>query len=175
MNGERNPSPLAAQRSAVVVGESGFSLIEVLFAMVIVAFVVVGVMGAFQCADFGMRYGMNGTKALAMAEAKLEMKRAGSWGTILSDDIDGDGKPETLMHDDGQSPDVIAGDGTYSGERVEDGMHLIWSVQPVPSGPLETAGAVLLESRALYRVASNQWKEVRLGTMRTNPRYVGHR
>lgn len=50
------------------IGEKGFSLVEVLFAMVILAFGVLGVMGMFQWADHGLRHGANGTRALAMVD-----------------------------------------------------------------------------------------------------------
>ena len=49
-------------------GTCGFSLIEVMLAMVILAFSVVGVMGMYQWAEQGLRHGTTGSRALALAE-----------------------------------------------------------------------------------------------------------
>jgi len=156
-------------------GESGSSLIEVMFAMVILAFGVLGVMGMFQWADHGLRHGANGTKALAMVESRLEAKRAVTWDALLLDDLESDGIPEITMRDDGTQGDEKAGDGVYTASREQDGIRLVWTVQPDRPGSLRSAGSVVIQARASYQVGQDQWREIRIGTLRANPQYLGNR
>jgi len=156
-------------------GESGFSLIEVMFAMVILAFGVLGVMGMFQWADHCMRHGANGTKALAMVESRLEAKRTVTWDALLLDDLESDGIPEITMRDDGTEEDEKAGDGVYTASREQDGIRLVWTVQPDRPGSLRSAGSVVIQARASYQVGQDQWREIRIGTLRANPQYLGNR
>lgn len=153
--------------------ERGFSLIEVMFAMVILAFAAVGVMGMFQWADHGLRYGEKGTRALALAESKLEAKRTVHWAALLTDDLDSDGTPDFTMRDDGAHPDEQAGDGIYTGSVEDDGIHLVWTVQLDRGDSLRGAGSVVVQARARYDVGRGQWKEIRVGTLRANPQYLG--
>lgn len=153
--------------------EDGFSLIEVMFAMVILAFAAVGVMGMFQWADHGLRYGEKGTRALALAESRLEAKRTVHWEALLTDDLDSDGTPDLTMRDDGAQPDEQAGDGIYTGSVEDNGIHLVWTVQPDRGDSLRRAGSVVVQARARYVVGRGQWKEIRIGTLRANPQYVG--
>ncbi|HKW85836.1 MAG TPA: choice-of-anchor X domain-containing protein [Nitrospiraceae bacterium] len=157
------------------VGEKGVSLIEVMFAMVILAFGVLGVMGMFQWADYGLRHGANGTRALAMVESRLEAKRTVPWGALLLDDLDSDGIPEIAMRDDGTEGDEEAGDGVYTASREQDGIRLVWTVQPDRAGSLHGAGSVVIQARASYQVGQGQWREIRIGTLRANPWYLGAR
>lgn len=155
--------------------ELGFSLIEVIFAMVILAFGVLGVMGMFQWADHGLRHGANGTRALAMVESRLEAKRTVAWDALLLDDLDSDGIPEITMRDDGTEGDEEAGDGVYTASREQDGIRLVWTVQPDRAGSLRSAGSVVIQARASYPVGQGQWREIRIGTLRANPWYLGAR
>lgn len=155
--------------------EGGFSLIEVMLAMTILPFAILGVMGMFQWADEGQQHGIRGTRALAMVESRLEAKRAGSWENLLVDDMNGDGISETQMHDDGQGPDEVAGDGIYTAAVQEDGIDLVWTVQADRPGLLRLAGSVVIQARAGYSVGTGRRREIRVGTVRANPRYVGAR
>lgn len=148
-------------------------MIEVMFAMVILAFAVLGVMGSFKWADHGLREGSDGTRALAMAESRLEAKRAAPWQALLWDDLNGDGVPEITMRDDGVEPDAASGDGIYTAGLEENGIRLVWTVQPDRPGPLGNAGSVAIQAHAGYPVGRNQWRDIRLGTLRANPAYVG--
>lgn len=156
-------------------GERGFSLIEVQFAMVILAFSVLGVMGMFQWSDHGLRYGANGMRALAMAESRLEAKRNAPWESLLSDDLDADGLQELMMRDDGTQSDERAGDGMYTGAIEQGGIRLVWTVQINPPGSLRDAGSVVIQARARYPVGPGAWRELQVGTLRANPRYIGGR
>ncbi|MGH7207239.1 MAG: type IV pilus modification PilV family protein [Nitrospiraceae bacterium] len=158
-----------------VLGEKGFSLIEVMFAMVILAFGVLGVMGMFQWADHGLRHGANGTRALAMVESRLEAKRTVTWDALFLDDLDSDGIPEITMRDDGTEGDAEAGDGVYTASREQDGIRLVWTVQPDRAGSLRSVGSVVIQARASYQVGQSQWREIRIGTLRANPQYLGAR
>ena len=153
--------------------EAGFSLIEVMIAMVILAFGILGVMGSFRWADHGLRYGANGTRALALAESRLEAKRSAPWAALLTDDLDADGTPDLTMRDDGTQGDLQAGDGVFTGSLEEGGIRLIWTVRPDRPGLLHNAGAVVIEARASYMTGEAKWREIRLGTLRANPRYLG--
>ena len=155
--------------------QAGFSLIEVMMAMVVLAFGILGVMSAFQWSDYGLRQGTTGTRALALMESRLESKRAAPWDALLTDDLDGDGRPDVSMRDDGQLPDVQAGDGLYTARVEQDGIMLLWTVQPDRTGPVQAWGSVVITASARYPVGPGQWREVTIGTLRANPRYVGTR
>lgn len=156
-------------------GDDGFSLIEVMLAMAILPFAILGVMGMFEWAEEGQQQGARGTRALAMVEARLEAKRAAPWEALLMDDMNGDGVLEIQMHDDGLAPDEKAGDGIYAAEIQEDGIRLLWTVQADRPGSLRTAGSAVIQARATYSVGRGQGREIRVGTVRANPRYIGVR
>ncbi len=153
--------------------QTGFSLVEVMVAMVILAFGILGVMGTFQTAEHGLREGAKSTRALAMVESRLEAKRATPWEALLTEDADGDGVGEIEMLDDGTRNDVRAGDGIYTASLDREGIHLLWTVQPNRVGSLKQAGSVLIQAEASYAGARGQPRTIRLGTLRANPRYVG--
>lgn len=155
--------------------EAGFSLIEVMLAMVILAFAILGVMGMFQWADHGLRHGDNATRALAMAESRLEAKRTTPWDALLTDDLDADGMPEYTMRDDGRQPDAVAEDGIYSAGIEVDGIRLVWTVQTDRAGSLRSSGSVVIQAQARYPTGRGRWGEIRVGTLRANPLYVGMR
>jgi hypothetical protein len=115
---------------------------------------------------------MVATRALAMAESRIEAKRSMRWDRLLLDDLNHDGVPDVVMHDDGTDGDLMAGDGVYSGRWDQDGVRLIWTVRPSRSGPLSVSGHVLIEARAVYGADGAQ-REVRVGTLRANPLFVG--
>ena len=56
----------------------------------------------------------------------------------------------------------------------QDGVQLIWTVTPSRSGSLSASGHVLIEARAVYAAGEGQ-REVRVGTLRANPVFVGSR
>ncbi len=155
--------------------QAGFSLIEVMIAMVVLAFGILGAMGALEWSDYGLRQGLLGTRALALAESRLEAKRAAPWQALLEDDLDGDGRPDVLMRDDGQVPDQQADDGLYTARVEREGLVLEWSVRPDRAGPAQGWGSAVITAHARYPVGRGQWHEVTVGTLRANPAYVGAR
>ncbi len=155
--------------------QAGFSLIEVMIAMVILAFAILGVMSAFRWSDYGLRQGATGVRALALAESRLEAKRAAPWTALLTDDMDGDGRPDVTMRDDGEPPDARAGDGLYTAAVERDGIMLRWTVQSDRSGPLPAWGAAIITAGARFPSGQGQWREVTVGTLRANPVYLGAR
>jgi hypothetical protein len=154
--------------------ERGASFAEVLVAMTLTLIGLVGAMGAFHAAERGVRIGTLATRALAMAESRIEAKRSARWDRLLLDDLNHDGVPDLVMHDDGAGGDALAGDGVYSGRWDQDGVQLIWTVTPSHSDSLSTSGHVQIEARAVY-VAGESQREVRVGTVRANPLFVGGR
>lgn len=153
--------------------EEGFSLIEVMVAMVVLAFALLGAMALAQWAVLGAREGTMGTRALALAESRLEAKRTVPWTALLADDLDGDGRAEVSLHDDGVAPDREGGDGIYSAAAQVGGVLLVWTVQMEPPGPLSRAGSVAIEATASFPVGHGRRKSVRVATVRANPAYVG--
>ncbi len=152
--------------------EGGASFAEVLVAMTLTLIGLAGAMGSFQAAERSLRNGTWTTRALAMAESRIEAKRSVRWDRLLLDDLNHDGVTDLVMRDDGADGDVLAGDGVYSGSWDQNGIHLIWTVTPSRSGSLSGSGHVFLEARAAYPGGAGQ-REVRIGTLRANPAFVG--
>ena len=161
-------------RDRLSITEGGASFAEVLVAMTLTMIGLVGAMGAFQAAERSLRIGTLATRALAMAESRIEAKRSVRWDRLLLDDLNHDGVPDLVMRDDGIGGDVLAGDGVYSGSWDQDGVQLMWTVTPSHSGSLSASGHVLLEAHAVYAAGEGQ-REVRIGTLRANPVFVGNR
>ncbi len=155
--------------------KTGFTLLEVMLAMVILAFGILGVLATFQWADEGLHLGANGMRAQAMVESRLEAKRTSTWEGLLADDIDGDGLPEVLMYDDGRNGDVQAGDGVYTGSVEREGIRLVWTVQTERPGPIANAGSVVILAKASYPAGRGRPREISMGMLRANPRYIGER
>ena len=152
--------------------EGGASFAEVFVAMTLTLIGLAGAMGAFHAAERSFRTGILATRALAMAESRIEAKRSVRWDRLLLDDLNHDGVPDVVMHDDGVDGDVVAGDGVYSGSWEQYGVHLIWTMTPSRPGSLSASGHVLIEARAVYAASEGQ-REVRIGTLRANPVFVG--
>lgn len=154
--------------------EDGFSLVEVMVAMVISGTALVGAMGAVHLSARSLQEGMLAQRALEQAQARVEAKRSVRWASLLEDDLDHDGAPDVWMTDDGQGSDVTAGDGVYTGVSGRDGIGLVWTVEADHPGPLSAAGSVAIVAVASFR-GSRGMREVRVGTVRANPVFVGAR
>lgn len=156
----------------LVSAQGGATFAEVLVAMALLLIGMTGAMGAFQAAERTVQADRLATRALAMAESRIEAKRSARWDRLLVDDLNYDGIPDLVMRDDGQGGDVLAGDEIYTGSWEHDGVQLTWTVAPSRPGSLATAGHVVLEARATY-VTSGGPRDVRIGTLRANPVFVG--
>lgn len=153
----------------------GFSLIEVMVAMMISGIALMGTLGAV---DITSRYTQQGglsNKALELAQARLEVKRSIRWQSLLEDDLDHDGTPDSFMVDDGQGADVTAGDGIYTAMFERDGITIVWTIEGEPQKPLPNTGLVTIRAIASYSDRRGQPREVHVGTIRANPSYVGPR
>lgn len=159
-------------RDRLIYAEDGASFTEVLVATVLTLIGLVGAMDVFQVAERSLRTDLLATRALAMAESRIEAKRSARWDRLLLDDLNYDGVQDLAMRDDGAGGDVLAGDGVYSGSWDQDGIHLIWTVAPNRFGSLSASGHVLIEARAVYAARESQ-REVRVGILRANPAFVG--
>ena len=66
--------------------EGGASFAEVFVALALTLIGLAGAMGAFQASERSFRTGMLATRALAMAESRIEAKRSVRWDRLLLDD-----------------------------------------------------------------------------------------
>lgn len=151
----------------------GFSLIEVMVAMVITGIALMGAMAAVELSIKHVRLGGLSNKAVDMAQARVEVKRSVRWQALLEDDLDHDGVSETFMRDDGQGLDIQAGDGTYTAMYEQAGVTVMWMVQSNHPGPLDLAPMVTITATASYSNEQGQKKDVQVATIRANPAYVG--
>jgi prepilin-type N-terminal cleavage/methylation domain-containing protein len=151
----------------------GFTLVEVMISLVVLSVGLLGGVGTLQWTERSLKQTLKATRALSLAEARLEAKQAGLWEHLLIDDVDHDGVPEILMGDTGLREDVAGGDGVYTADTNLDGIHLVWTVEPNRPGPLRSAGSAWIEVRARYEISQGQWKEIRLRTLRANPNFIG--
>jgi prepilin-type N-terminal cleavage/methylation domain-containing protein len=152
---------------------AGFTLVEVMISLVVLSVGLLGGVGTLQWTERSLKHSLKSTRALSLAEARLEAKQAGLWEHLLIDDLDHDGVPEILMGDAGLGEDVAGGDGVYTADTDLDGIHLVWTVEPNRPGPLRSAGSAWIEVRARYEVSQGQWKEICLRTLRANPNFIG--
>jgi prepilin-type N-terminal cleavage/methylation domain-containing protein len=152
----------------------GFSLIEVMVAMVISGIALMGTMGAVEMASGHIQQGRLSSRAVELAQARLEVKRSVRWQCLLEDDLDRDGVPEVIMKDDGEGLDAVAGDGIYTAMQERDGVTMVWNVEADRPGPLSAVSMVAIRAAAFYLGPRGQ-KEVHMATLRANPAFVGQR
>jgi len=152
---------------------TGATFSEVMVALALTSVGLVTTMGAFQAAHQQFGHGILATRAMQLAESRLEAKRAVRWEQLLMEDLDENGLPKSFMHDDGSAGDHVAGDGIYSASSEQDGVTLIWTVAPNQGGNLALSGYVLIEARANYRSRYGD-HELRVATIRANTVLAGH-
>ncbi len=150
----------------------GFSLIEVMVAMVIAGIALMGTLGAVEISSRHVRQGGLSSKALEFAQARLEAKRSIHWQSLLDDDLDGNGDLETHMADDGQGSDLTAGDGIYTAMHERDGVTVVWTIEADRPGPLRATAMVRIRAVAAYSGLNGHNKEVHVATIRANPNFV---
>ena len=153
----------------------GFSLIEVMVAMVIAGVALVGTLGAVEVSSKHVQQGALTSKAIELVQSRLEAKRSVRWQSLLEDDLDHDEVPETLMTDDGQGSDRTAGDGIYTAMYERDGMALVWMIEAERPGPLYSTAMVTIRAVVSYPGLNGQKREVQAATIRANPYFVGPR
>lgn len=153
----------------------GFSLIEVMVAMMISGIALMGALGAVEISSRHVQQGGLASKALELAQARLEVKRSVRWQSLLEDDLDRDGVPETFMADDGQGLDRTADDGVYTSMHERDGVTVVWTIEAERPGSLNACGMVRIRAVASYLGVNGQKKEVQVATIRANPNFVGQR
>jgi prepilin-type N-terminal cleavage/methylation domain-containing protein len=152
--------------------DKGFSLIEVMIAMVISGIAFMGAIGAVQISSGHTRQGALDSRALELAQARLEAKQSVRWPYLLEDDLDQDGIHETMMKDDGQIPDATADDGIYTAMLERNGITVVWSVETDRPGPLGLVSMVAIRAVSSY-AGQGSPKEVMVATLRANPAFVG--
>ena len=150
----------------------GFSFVEVMAASMISGVALMAMVSMMQMASRQVQQGGVSTRALALAQARVEGKRSVRWQALLEDDLDHDGNPETFMNDDGLNGDLAAGDGIYTAMQQNRDVTLLWTVKADPRGSLKTAGRIVIRATASYQGSSGV-QEVKVETIRANPMFVG--
>lgn len=153
--------------------QNGFSLVEVMVAMMISGVALMGTLSAVEVSSKHLQQGGLSNRALELAQARLEVKRSVRWQSLLEDDVDRNGIPETFMTDDGQGYDVTAGDGIYTAMHECDGVTVVWTIEGERPGPLNASGMVTIQAVASYPGLRGKQKEIHVATIRANPGYVG--
>ncbi|MBI5745632.1 MAG: prepilin-type N-terminal cleavage/methylation domain-containing protein [Nitrospirae bacterium] len=108
--------------------KNGFSLVEVMISLVILAFGILGTIGMFSASDKAIGTSYQMTRALRAAQEKLESKKGGKFESLLLDDLDGDGVLETPMTSDSTGNDKSSGDGIYAGSDTSLGILRRWTI-----------------------------------------------
>ena len=158
---------------ALVTQADGFTLIESMVALVVLSIGVIGTIAMCEWAQQGLQRGALTTTALALAESRVEEKRSLPWEQLLTDELDQDGRAESVMRDDGSQEDTVNGDGIFTGSMTRSNIRLVWTVEFNRGTQPGTASLATIEARALFRTLSGHDREVRVRTIRANPRYVG--
>ena len=108
--------------------QGGFSLVEVMISMVILAFGILGAISMFSASDKALNTSSQMTTALRLVQEKLESKRGADFDLILLDDIDGNGVLETEMADETKAEEEVAGYRVYKGSDIGLGISRRWTV-----------------------------------------------
>lgn len=151
----------------------GFSLVEVMVAMMISGVALMGALSAVEVSSRHVQQGDLSSKAIEFAQARLEAKRSVRWQSLLEDDLDHDGTPDTRMTDNGEGPDIIAGDGIYTAMCERNGVTVVWMIETEGPGPLRSAAMVRIRAIASYSGLNGRKREVQVVTIRANPNFVG--
>ena len=149
---------------------AGFTLVESMVAMVVLSIGIIGTIGMCEWAQRGLQRGAMTTTALALAESCLEAKRSLPWDQLLADDLDQNGTLESLMRDDGLLGDETNGDGIFTGSLTRSNIRLVWTVELNRGSRPGTPSLATIEARASFTTLGGQPREVRVRTIRANPR-----
>lgn len=161
------------KRQGPTMSAAGFTLVESMVALVVLSIGIIGTIAMCEWAQRGLQRGAMTTTALAMAESCLEAKRSLPWDQLLTDDLDQNGTFESVMHDDGLQEDAANGDGIFTGSQTRSNIRLVWTVELNRGSQPGSASLATIEARASFTTLGGQEREVRLRTIRANPRYVG--
>jgi prepilin-type N-terminal cleavage/methylation domain-containing protein len=154
-------------------GTEGFTLVESMVALMVLSIGIIATIGMCEWGQRGLQRGAMTTTALALAESCLEAKRSLPWDQLLADDLDQNGTLESIMHDDGLLDDETIGDGIFTGSQTRSNIRLVWTVQLNRGSQPGASSLATIEARASFTTLGGQEREVRVRTIRANPRYIG--
>lgn len=169
----KKPEGKQATWQGLTTSTAGFTLVESMVALVVLSIGVIGTIAMCEWAQRGLQRGAMTTTALALAESCVEAKRSLPWDQLLADDLDQNGTLESLMRDDGLLDDETNGDGIFTGSVTRSNIRLVWTVELNRGGQPGTASLATIEARASFTTLGGQSREVRVRTIRANPRAVG--
>lgn len=161
------------QRQDLTRSTAGFTLVESMVALVVLSIGIVGTISMCEWSQRGLQRGAMTTTALALAESCVEAKRSLPWEQLLADDLDQNGTLESIMRDDGLLDDGINGDGIFTASQTRSNIRLVWTVELNRGGQPGASSLATIEARASFKTLGGQEREVRVRTIRANPRYVG--
>ena len=168
----KQPEGKRATRQGLTTSTAGFTLVESMVALVVLSIGVIGTIAMCEWAQRGLQRGAMTTTALALAESCLEAKRSLPWDQLLVDDLDHNGTLESFMRDDGLLDDETTGDGIFTGSVTRSNIRLVWTVELNRGGQPGTASLATIEARASFTTLGGQSREVRVRTIRANPRAI---
>ncbi|MCW5800165.1 MAG: hypothetical protein LZF60_90051 [Nitrospira sp.] len=169
----KRPEGRHAKRQPPTTSMAGFTLVESMVALVVLSIGILGTIEMCEWAQRGLQRGAMTATALALAESCLEAKRSLPWDQLLADDLDQNGTLESLMHDDGLLDDETNGDGIFTGSQTRSNIRLVWTVELNRGGEPGTASLATIEARASFTTLGGHSREVRVRTIRANPRASG--
>ena len=161
------------QRQDLTRSTAGFTLVESMVALVVLSIGIVGTISMCEWSQRGLQRGAMMTTALALAESCVEAKRSLPWEQLLADDLDQNGTLESIMRDDGLLDDGTNGDGIFTASQTRSNIRLVWTVELNRGGQPGASSLATIEARASFKTLGGQEREVRVRTIRANPRYVG--
>ena len=137
----------------VIFENTGLSILEVVFAMVIFSVGLLGILGMVSLAQEGIEFGNKTTLAVSLSQEKMEEKWTSSADFILWDDLDQDGKLETKM--------VEIGKGVFTNQdEPHTGIVRIWSIQYTLSG------LILIDVKTLWKDQKQKEHSFQLRSLR---------
>ena len=144
--------------------EQGCSLVEAMVALSILSIVLAGSLGSFTLTEEGIAAGAKSMAMTALVENKIEALRAIPYESLLSPDLNGEGKTDMVFQE--------TGSGRFQGQQTVQGV-LVTSTVILDHPMLSRSGAATIKVAAEWNDPRGRHRTVRFGLRRANPVYSG--